>query len=215
MGSGRSELGRIVYGLQRYLAGEIRIGGSTAASPTTNATAMPSVGYTPQERRDGLLSKLTVAENLTIGSFDGLSSWYGLSGTRVRRAAAEVIDLLRIKPGDPTKVIDVLSGGNQQKVGLGKWLRLPLELIILDEPTQSIDIGAKADLMNSIGEQARSSGLAVLWLESDVEELVRYADRIIVMRAGSVVAEFPERPFVTAEVLAACYGGREDIRVTA
>ena len=128
VGSGRSELGRIVYGLQRYLAGEIRIGGSMAASPTTNATAMPSVGYTPQERRDGLLSKLTVAENLTIGSFDGLSSWYGLSGSRVRRAAAEVIDLLRIKPGDPTKVIDVLSGGNQQKVGLGKWLRLPLEL---------------------------------------------------------------------------------------
>jgi simple sugar transport system ATP-binding protein len=173
---------------------------------------MPTVGYTPQERRDGLLSKLTVAENLTIGSFAGLSSWYGLSARRIRRAAAEVIDLLRIKPGDPTKVIDVLSGGNQQKVGLGKWLRLPLELIVLDEPTQSIDIGAKADLMISIGERARSSGLAVLWLESDVEELVRYADRIMVMRSGSVVREFPARPFVTAEVVAACYGGGVDDR---
>jgi ABC-type sugar transport system ATPase subunit len=133
----------------------------------------------------------------------------------VRRAAAEIIDLLHIRPGDPTKVIDVLSGGNQQKVGLGKWLRLPLELIVLDEPTQSIDIGAKADLMTSIGERARSSGLAVLWLESDVEELVRYANRIIVMRAGSVVREFPQRPFVTAEVLAACYGGRTEASATA
>jgi ribose transport system ATP-binding protein len=206
VGSGRSELGRVVYGLQRYVSGEIEFDGKPAGYPRSRAVDTHRVGYTPQERRDGMLSRLTVGENLTIASFQGLVDWYGLSRSRLRHAADELIELLRIKPADATRVIDVLSGGNQQKVGLGRWLRLPLRLIVLDEPTQSIDIGAKADLMEAIRQRARVDGLAVLWLESDVEELVKYADRVIVMRSGEVVAEFGERPFSTPAILAACYG---------
>jgi ABC-type sugar transport system ATPase subunit len=101
--------------------------------------------------------------------------------------------------------VGVLSGGNQQKVALGKWLQLPLELVILDEPTQAIDIGTKQDLMMTIKERARTEGLAVLWLESDVDELVKYADRIIVMNAGRVSAEFAHPPFSLPEVLAETY----------
>jgi ribose transport system ATP-binding protein len=206
IGSGRSELGRVLYGLQRYAGGEIRFDGRAARAPVSEARTSRSVAYTPQERRAGILSKLSVQENATIASFEGLTTWYGLSGNRVREAAMQVIEALKVRPPEPSKLIDLLSGGNQQKVVLGKWLRLPLRLIILDEPTQSIDIGAKADLMGEMRERARRDGLAVLWLESDVEELVKYADRVLVMRAGRIIEEFTERPFAVAEIVAACYG---------
>jgi len=126
-----------------------------------------------------------------------------VSDQEVKDRVAEVLASVGLRPQQANLYPHEFSGGQRQRIAVASALVSKPKLIILDEPTQSIDIGAKADLMNSIGEQARSSGLAVLWLESDVEELVRYADRIVVMRAGSVVAEFPERPFVTAEVLAA------------
>lgn len=211
IGSGRSELGRVVYGLQPYAEGEVVIGGQPTAYPLSRAVTSGQVGYTPQERRSGIHARLTVQENLTITSFEGLSGPLGLSRRRVREAAQVLIDLLRVRPPDPGKVIDQLSGGNQQKVVLGKWLRLPLRLIILDEPTQSIDIGAKAELMTTIRERAHRQGLGVLWLESDVEELVKYADRVLVMRAGRIVAEFTERPFQVAELVAACYAPEESL----
>jgi ribose transport system ATP-binding protein len=210
IGSGRSELGRVVYGMQRYSAGEIRIAGRPAGAPRSRAAWSARVGYTPQERRAGLLAQLSVANNLTVTSFDGARRWYGLPSQGIRRLADQVIEALRITPPDPNALVDVLSGGNQQKVALGRWTRLPLELLILDEPTQSIDIAAKADLMQSIRLRAERDGLAVLWLESDIEELVKYADRIVVMRDGRVTDEFTTRPFVTAEILAAAYGRSGD-----
>jgi ABC-type sugar transport system ATPase subunit len=106
--------------------------------------------------------------------------------------------------------VGVLSGGNQQKVALGKWLQMPLDLIILDEPTQAIDIGTKQDLMSTIKKRARAQGLAVLWLESDIEELVKYADRIIVMNSGRTSAEFSQQPFILQEVLAEAYRMNDD-----
>lgn len=206
IGSGRSELGRIVFGLQRYTSGSILIDGQPELSPLSAARTSGRVGYTPQDRKAGLLTRLPVEQNATIASFEGLSGRFGLSRGRIRLAALDVIRALHVQPPDPTKLIDLLSGGNQQKVALGRWIRLPLKLIILDEPTQSIDIGAKAELMGVMREKARADGLGVLWLESDVEELVKYADRIFVMKAGQLVQEFAQRPFVIAEVLAACYG---------
>jgi ribose transport system ATP-binding protein len=118
---------------------------------------------------------------------------------------------LDIIPRDPSAVIDVLSGGNQQKVSLGKWIRLALDLIILDEPTQSIDVGAKADLMLAIRLKAKQEGLGVLWLESDIEEVVKYADRILVMSDGSITAEFAVPPFELSGVLMAAYSNSQQI----
>ena len=107
-------------------------------------------------------------------------------------------------------LVGILSGGNQQKIALGKWLQLPLNLVILDEPTQAIDIGTKQDLMTTIKERSRAEGLAVLWLELDIEELVKYADRIIVMNAGRISAEFAQPPFSMPEVLAEVYRINDD-----
>lgn len=206
IGSGRSELGRIVYGLQGRTAGEVRVNGK----PVGGVRSSKGVGYIPQDRRAGLFPGLSVQENITITAADRLNQWFGLSPRRVREAAMQAIRSFQIRPADPAAPVGVLSGGNQQKVALGKWLQLPLELVILDEPTQAIDIGAKQDLMTTIKERARADGLAVLWLESDIEELVKYADRIIVMNAGRISAEFAEPPFSLQEVLAEAYRMNDD-----
>ncbi len=204
IGSGRSELGRIVYGLQPHADGEVLVGGRPAATDPAESKAR-RIGYIPQDRRSGLFPGLSVLENVTVTAADRLKEWYGLSSQRLLNATASVIRSLQIKPDDPRAAVGVLSGGNQQKVALGKWLQLPLDLLILDEPTQAIDIGAKQDLMLTIQKRARAEGLAVLWLESDIEELVRYADRIIVMSAGRISAEFAQPPFDLAQVLAEAY----------
>jgi ribose transport system ATP-binding protein len=206
IGSGRSELGRIVYGLQSRTGGEVRISGK----PIDLALASRRIGYIPQDRRAGLFPALSVEENITITAAERLNQWFGLSPKRVRDAALQVIRAFQIRPADPLASVGILSGGNQQKVALGKWLQLPLDLIILDEPTQAIDIGTKQDLMTTIKERARAEGLAVLWLESDIEELVKYADRIIVMNAGRTSAEFSQQPFSLQEVLAEAYRMNDD-----
>jgi ribose transport system ATP-binding protein len=211
IGSGRSELGRIVYGLQAHSAGEVIIGRKTIPAGRASVRTSLGVGYIPQDRRSGLFPKLTVQENATITAVDRLNRWYGLSPKRLMDAGLKVIRSLQVRPADPNLPVGVLSGGNQQKVALGKWLQLPLEILVLDEPTQAIDIGTKQDLMTLIKDRARAEGLAVLWLESDIEELVRYADRIIVMSAGRVSAEFAEPPFDLPEVLAEAYRMGEEL----
>jgi ribose transport system ATP-binding protein len=208
IGSGRSELGRVVYGIQAHTGGEVLIGGKPI---TSDAPSSRRIGYLPQDRRSGLFTNLSVQENITITAADRLTSWYGLSPRRLKDAATGVVQSLQIRPSDPDALIDVLSGGNQQKVALGKWVQLPLEIMVLDEPTQAIDIGAKQELMTAIKARTRAEGLAVLWLESDVEELVRYADRIIVMSAGRISAEFARPPFDLAQVLAEAYRMVDDI----
>ena len=192
IGSGRSELGRIVYGLQSRTGGEVRISGK-AIDRGARVEAASAISRRIGARVSFRGSRFE--ENITITAAERLNQWFGLSPKRVRDAALQVIRSFQIRPADPMAPVGILSGGNQQKVALGKWLQLPLDLVILDEPTQAIDIGTKQDLMTTIKERARAEGLAVLWLESDIEELVKYADRIIVMNAGRISAEFAQPPF--------------------
>jgi ribose transport system ATP-binding protein len=191
VGSGRSELGRLVYGLQHAVAGTVRRGGRPVRTITTRAMRRAGVGYSPQNRRESLLTGLDVGENLAVTSYAGLGNPAGLSRARIRRMAVEVVARMSVRPADPAGSVDALSGGNQQKVALGKWIRRPLRLLVLDEPLQGIDVGAKEEIMLAIREQAQSQGLAVLWLESDIEEVVKYADRTVVMRDGRCRAELP------------------------
>jgi ribose transport system ATP-binding protein len=206
VGSGRSELGRVVYGMQPYESGEIVIAGKAAPRPMTRAFASGSVGYSPQERRDGLLAGLMIMDNLAITSLEGMEVWYGVSKSAVRAKARKTITDLGVIPNDPDALIDALSGGNQQKVALGKWVRLDLDLLILDEPTQSIDVGAKVELMEAITARAKGLGMGVLWFDSDVDEIVRYSDRILVMTDGRITDEFREKPFAAADILLSVYG---------
>lgn len=209
VGSGRSELGRVVYGLQPFDAGEIHIGGESVGAPLSSARTALDVGYLPQERVASLMAGLRVQDNVTIASFKGLTRWTGVIERRLREVTQQMIEALQIKPPDPDALVDTMSGGNAQKVAVARWLRIPLRLLVLDEPTQSIDVGAKADLMEAIRERAAATGMGVLWLESDIEEVVKYADRVLVMADGRIVAEFTQRPFSVAEIVAQSYGGEQ------
>lgn len=191
VGSGRSELGRLIYGLQPLSGGEVRLDGRRIGRLTPRRAKEAGVGYSPQERAEALLSGLAVGENLAATSYAGLERLYGISRRRLRRMAKAVVSDLAIRPPDPDLVVDTLSGGNQQKVALGKWIRRTLRLLILDEPLQGIDVGAKEDIMRAIQLRTARDGLAVLWLESDIQEVGKYATRTLVMRDGRIAARLP------------------------
>jgi ribose transport system ATP-binding protein len=191
VGSGRSELGRLLSGIQPLAGGTVSLGQREMRKLTPRRCKAAGLGYSPQDRGQGLVSGLGVGENLAVTSYFGLSGLWGISKHRIGRMAQGVISRLSIRPPDPEQVVDTLSGGNQQKVALGKWLRKRLALLILDEPLQGIDVGAKSDIMRAIRTHAEEDGLAVLWMESDIQEVSKYADRTLVMRDGRLSVELP------------------------
>jgi ribose transport system ATP-binding protein len=166
----------------------------------------------PEDRKTaGGIAAMTVAENLTL---PGLRKFVR-AGRIERRAQREevgrVLELLDIRPRDPLRQFRHMSGGNQQKVVLGKWMRLQPRFVIFDEPTQAVDVGAKAEIYRLIESQA-ADGAAVLVIDSEFEELCRLCDRILLIRAGRIVGELGgaemtrdrvlERLYVTQEVAA-------------
>ncbi len=207
IGSGRSELGRLLYGIERISAGQVLIGGSRMVRLSPRLCTRMGIGYVPQERGDGLAVSMSVAENLVVTSYDGVVRGPGISRRRIIQMARTVIDQLAVAPPDPTALADSLSGGNQQKVSLGKWTRRPISLLILDEPLQGIDVGAKADIMRAMRARAESEGLAVLWLESDVEEVAKYADRVLVLKDGRLQATLEGDQISRGNLLTAVYSG--------
>lgn len=207
VGSGRSELGRLIYGLQRPSGGSIAIGqvdGWTRhSSPAWSSRH--AVGYVPQERSDGLAVGETVADNVAVTSYRSMSRWFGVSNASLRQVARKVIESFSVRPGRSDIQVGSLSGGNQQKVAIGKWSRLSCDLLILDEPLQGIDVGAKADIMEALRERVLDRGGAVLWIESDAEIVPRYADRAIIMRDGQITAEFDSTTLDRDSLLDALY----------
>ncbi|HSF27008.1 MAG TPA: sugar ABC transporter ATP-binding protein [Actinomycetes bacterium] len=205
VGSGRSELGRLVYGIEALTAGEVRLHGHPMTRLTPRHASAAGMGYSPQERGDGLAVGLPIMENLAVTSYDGLTHAVGVSVHRLQAMAKRVIQELAVAPPEPGAVVNTLSGGNQQKVSLGKWTRKNLVLLVLDEPLQGIDVGAKAEIMRAIRQRAQDDGLAVLWLESDIEEVPKYADRVLVMRDGRISTELAPSDVSKAGLLAAVY----------
>jgi ribose transport system ATP-binding protein len=207
VGSGRSELGRLLYGLQPTTSGSISLReGPRVAKPTPRWASRAGVGYVPQERTSGLAASQTIAENLAITSFGGLVGWFGVSSQKMLEMGRRVVSRFGVKPNDPTVTISTLSGGNQQKIALGKWTRLDCALLIMDEPLQGIDVGAKIDILKTIRERVLARGGAVLWLESDIEYVPAYADRVLVMRDGRIATEISSKPVSREDVLMALYG---------
>ncbi|HEY9472305.1 MAG TPA: sugar ABC transporter ATP-binding protein [Mycobacteriales bacterium] len=213
IGSGRSELGRLLYGIERVTSGDVLIRGSRVARLSSRGCTRMGIGYVPQERGDGLAVSMPVADNLVVTSYEGFVRGLGISRRRIIRMARTVIDQLAVAPPDPTALASSLSGGNQQKVSLGKWTRRPISLLILDEPLQGIDVGAKADIMRAMRARAESEGLAVLWLESDVEEVAKYADRVLVMKDGRLQVTLERDEISRGSLLTAVYSGVAGKRV--
>jgi ribose transport system ATP-binding protein len=198
MGSGRSELAEIIFGLEDFDEGEILIDGVAASSlsPTTNIGGGMAF-VTENRREEGLMMEATVSDNLTIAALPGYTSrWL----KRVKRrplatAVKETVEILTIKVNDAFRnEAKGLSGGNQQKVVLGKWLMTEPSILIIDEPTRGVDVGAKYEIYEII-DQIAARGTAVLFISSEIEELEGMCDRIMVMGQGEVLGEFSRSEF--------------------
>ncbi|MCW2833527.1 MAG: sugar transporter, ATP-binding protein component [Nocardioides sp.] len=206
VGSGRSELGRLLFGLQDVREGTIEVDGVDVTRSRARANVGRGFGYVPQDRKDGLFLELSVADNAVIADLRSLRVGYGVSRALERSAAREVVASHLVKSDGIDASMSTLSGGNQQKVAIGKWMRRDLRFLILDEPTQGIDVGARAEILSQIRAAARLRGLAVLVMDSDVEILVEHCDRVVVMSRGHVVNELAGQQLTTDNVNRAVYG---------
>lgn len=189
LGSGRTELGRALFGADPLEEGEIRIDGRKERLTSVRQTIRHGFALCPEDRRvEGIIPNMSVRENITLTLLPKISRMGIVSRKRQNEIVDAFIKSLKIKTPSPDQAVKYLSGGNQQKVVLARWLCTDPRLIILDEPTRGIDVGAKAEIEKLIREFA-AKGISVLMISSDLPELIRNSDRIAVMNDGRVVKE--------------------------
>lgn len=187
VGSKRTELINTIYGMTKKSSGNIEFKGKLVDINSPQEAISLGMGYLPEERRkDGIFPILSVAENLTITTYKKLISILGINFKETQKITRDYIGKLNIKTPNDAALIKNLSGGNQQKVILSRWLALNVDLLILDEPTRGIDVNAKYEIYELIKSLA-SKGLTVIIVSSEHEELLTLTDRIMVMHEGKVM----------------------------
>ena len=217
LGSGRTELARLVYGADRPETGTVELEGTAVDVKTPAAGLRHRIAFSSENRRDeGIIRDLSVRENIILG-VQAKRGWARpLPRKETDEIVAKYISELNVRPADPELPISKLSGGNQQKVLLGRWLATRPQILILDEPTRGIDIGAKAEIQERVLELA-SEGVSVVFISSELEEVVRLSDRIVVLKDHRKIAELLNGPEITAESVVNIIAreGVEDARETA
>jgi rhamnose transport system ATP-binding protein len=209
VGAGRTELARILFGITPADAGEIELRGRRVAIDSPRSAVEQGIAYVPEDRRrHGVILDLPISANATMAVHPTLfpGAWLRLGAER--RLTLDYIRDLAIKAAGPDAPGGSLSGGNQQKVALARWLATKPRLLILDEPTQGVDVGAKSEIHKIIRRLA-ADGLAVLMISSDLPEILGMSDRIAVMRGGTITATFPAAADAHA-VMAAALGQRQE-----
>ncbi len=203
LGSGRTETTRLVFGAERADCGTATVDGAPVRLASPREAIRQGFGYCPEERKtEGIVADLTVRENIVLA----LQARRGLLKPLPRREQDEIarhfIRLLDIRPADPERPIGLLSGGNQQKALLARWLATKPRLLILDEPTRGIDVGAHAEIIRLIRALC-AEGMALLVVSSELEEIVSYAEDVIVLRDGAQVAHLADEAVCVSGILAA------------
>ncbi|HEX6465432.1 MAG TPA: sugar ABC transporter ATP-binding protein [Vicinamibacterales bacterium] len=200
VGSGRTELAEIVFGLRPADAGEIRVRGALGRITSPSAAIQLGIGYVPEDRRrHGVVLEMSVAANASLASLRAVAPHSLIDRAAEAAAAATFVDRLGIKTASVMSEAGTLSGGNQQKVSLARWLATKPSVLILDEPTQGVDVGAKAEIHRLIAGLAEG-GLAILLISSELPEVLGMCDRIGVMHGGTIVATI-DRAHATQDAL--------------
>jgi simple sugar transport system ATP-binding protein len=191
LGSGRTELAQLVFGLRKADAGELRVQGEARNVDSPAAAVSLGMAMLPEDRKtDGIVSELSVRDNIVLALQGRRGVWNQLSAGEQSRLAENFVRALGIKTADIDTPIGLLSGGNQQKALLARWLATQPRLLILDEPTRGIDVAAKQEIMDEIARLA-GEGMAVLFISSEIEEVLRVSHRIAVLRDRRKVGELP------------------------
>jgi ribose transport system ATP-binding protein len=191
VGAGRSEIIETVFGARRANEGSVSLGGTTLRNGSVDAAVRAGLGLCPEERKSqGLVLDAAVYRNISLASLDRFAR-YGISADRAeRRAALDAARSVDVRPNEPDRIIRTLSGGNQQKVVLARWLLRSCKVLLLDEPTRGVDVGARAEIYALIRELA-DSGVALVVVSSDIDEVLGLSDRVLVVVDGRVVHEGP------------------------
>ncbi|HEX4150266.1 MAG TPA: ATP-binding cassette domain-containing protein, partial [Pirellulales bacterium] len=199
VGSGRTETARLIFGADRRSAGTIRVAGrEVKIRGPRDAIAAGICLLTEDRQQQGLVLKRSVLENFGLPNLAQLSRWGLVRGRQERAAFDRYASQLRIRLGRPAQRAQDLSGGNQQKVVLAKWLEANCDVLIFDEPTRGIDVGAKYEIYLLINQLA-AQGKAIVLISSELPEVLGMADRILVMRAGRIAGEIAEASAATQQ----------------
>ena len=201
MGSGRTELARVLFGIDRIRDGEVRVRGKKVTLSSAQDAIDAGIALIPEDRREqGLVLDHSVRENLLLPLLGTIRRGPFLDLRAGRALAASLIDRFAVKVANPARPVSLLSGGNQQKVVLAKWLGTEPAVLILDEPTAGVDIGTKSEILDRIRGLA-DAGRAVLIISSEYPELLAVSDRVLILRDGQIVDDLPRAAIASEESL--------------
>ena len=189
VGAGRTELLRLIAGIDRPDSGTVQVRGKRVTGNNPRAAIQSGLGLLPEERkRDGIIRERPVSSNVALPSFQLFSSLGLIRRKKIERASLDILRDMDLRPLNIDKPIGTFSGGNQQKVIIGRWLAASAEILLFDEPTRGIDVGAKAEIY-SLVERLAADGKAIIVVSSEMPELIRLADRVLVMCEGTITGE--------------------------
>ncbi|MGE4003834.1 MAG: sugar ABC transporter ATP-binding protein, partial [Planctomycetaceae bacterium] len=214
VGAGRTEMLRALFGIDRALSGDVRIAGRTVMLRSSHDAIDAGLALVPEDRKaEGLVIDMPVRANISLAGLRR-NRVLGLfrNASAERRDTEEMIGRLSIKTPSAGLIARFLSGGNQQKVVLGKWLSMSPRVLLLDEPTRGIDVGAKQEiygLMESLAEQ----GVAVLFVSSEMEEILGMSDRVLVIHEGRITGELSREQFSEEAVMHLATGGNRNLQI--
>ncbi|ALO97967.1 D-ribose transporter ATP-binding protein [Streptomyces corchorusii] len=206
VGAGRTEVARAVFGVDRWDAGEVEVGGRRLTNGAPSAAMAAGLALVPEDRRaQGLVMDMSIERNIGLTGLRTTARAGLVHRTAERSRSLDWAVKLQVKYARIADAVSTLSGGNQQKVVLAKWLATGPQVLIVDEPTRGIDVGTKAEVHRLLGELA-ADGVAVLMISSDLPEILGMADRVLVMHEGRITAEIPRADATEETVMAAATG---------
>ncbi|MGA7507741.1 MAG: sugar ABC transporter ATP-binding protein [Erwinia billingiae] len=189
VGAGRTELLKLIAGIDKRSSGSVMVNGSPVSNHNVTAAIRAGIGLVPEDRKkEGIIKERAVKMNMALPSMFKFTKAGIISRNKLDRVANEVMSELNLRPLDIEKTIGTLSGGNQQKVIIGRWVAADAKVFLFDEPTRGIDIGAKSEIYNLI-EKLAKAGKAIVVVSSEMTEIIRISDRVLVMREGKITKE--------------------------
>lgn len=203
VGSGRTELARLIFGADKSSSGTIYLDGEEIVIKNPGDAIRHGIGYVPEDRKSqGLFLQMSSGENISMNIIGKTAKWGILDNKRNDELVDKSINQLNIKLANSRSKALSLSGGNQQKLLLSRWLQIKPRVLILDEPTRGVDVGAKSEIYKLIGEVA-GKGVSVIFISSELPEVVGVAQRVLVMREGKIVAELKDKKDINQETIMA------------
>lgn len=201
VGAGRTELMECILGLQKFDSGEIEVKGKRITAPKISQMIAMGLGYVPEDRKqNGIITSMNVQENLTLASLRKCRSGKLLSHKKELKITEDIVKKLNVRCARYTQKLVNLSGGNQQKISVGKWLSTDMDILILDEPTRGVDVGAKAEIYQIMSDIC-NSGISIIMISSEMPEVIGMCSRVLVMCEGRITGELQKEQMSEFEIM--------------